>query len=160
LPGIPLSIAGPLIPAAPADLIAALGKNDQKIYVAPSRGLVVIRQGASAGAGRQALSSFDNELWRRIMALYCQPSATAGPLAAASFQPFPNPATELLTLRQPLGTATVRLLDALGREVRRQPAPMSETTISVAALAPGLYTAQWLDGTGRLLASRKVARTL
>ena len=29
----------------PADLIAALGKNDQKVYVVPSLGLVVVRQG-------------------------------------------------------------------------------------------------------------------
>ncbi|MDO7877096.1 serine hydrolase [Hymenobacter sp. ASUV-10] len=160
LPGLQVSFPGPLTPSAPADMIAALGKNDQKIYVVPSLGLVVVRQGASAGAPRLALSSFDTELWTRIMALYCRPTATAAALAPASFQAFPNPATDFLTLRQPSGTATVRLLDALGRELRRQPTPTPETTLSVAALAPGLYTAQWLEASGRLLATRKVARTL
>jgi hypothetical protein len=33
-----------------------------------------------------------------------------------------------------------------------------ETTIAVAALAPGLYTDQWLGVAGRVLMSRKVAR--
>lgn len=150
---------GPLIPSAPADLIAALGKNDQKIYVVPSLGLVVVRQGRSAGASRLAVSSFDTELWTRIMAVLCRPTATAAPADAAGFLALPNPAADVLTLRQPAGRAVaVRLLDALGREVRRQPAAGPETTVSVAALPPGLYAAQWLDAAGRVLVSRPVAR--
>ena len=159
LPGSQLTLPGPLIPAAPADLIAALGKNDQKIYVVPSLGLVVVRQGQSAGASRLAASSFDNELWTRIMAVFCRPTATSAAAEAAGFLAFPNPATEIITLRQPARTAaTVRLLDALGREVLRQPTAGPETLVSVAALVPGLYTALWLDAGGRVLMSRKVAR--
>lgn len=73
---------------------------------------------------------------------------------------FPNPATDVLTLRQPAGrAASVRLLDALGREARRQPAAgATETSVSVAALPAGLYVAQWLDGAGRVLTSCRVAR--
>jgi len=52
----------------------------------------------------------------------------------------------------------VRLLDALGREVHRQPAAGSETVLAAAALAPGLYVAQWLAAGGRVLASQRVAR--
>ncbi|WP_460550398.1 serine hydrolase [Hymenobacter daeguensis] len=158
LPGAQVTLPGPLIPAAPADLIAALGKNDQKIYVVPSLGLVVVRQGQSAGASRLAASSFDNELWTKIMAVFCRPTATATAAEAAGFLAFPNPATETLTLRQPAHTAaSVCLLDALGREILRQPTAGSEASVSVAALAPGLYTAQWLDADGRVLMRRKVA---
>jgi CubicO group peptidase (beta-lactamase class C family) len=158
LPGAQLTLPGPLIPSAPADLIAALGKNDQKIYVVPSLGLVVVRQGNSAGASRLAASSFDTELWTKIMAVLCRPTATTAAAEAAGFLAFPNPATDILTLRQPDKTATsVCLLDALGREVLRQPTASSETSVSVAALAPGLYTAQWLDASGRVLMRRKVA---
>ena len=150
---------GPLIPAAPADLIAALGKNDQKIYVVPSLGLVVVRQGNSAGASRLAASSFDNELWTRIMAVVCRPTASAAAADAAGFRAFPNPATETLVLQQPgRAAASVRLLNALGREVLRQPLAGAETSVSVAALAAGLYNAQWLDTSGRVLMSRKVVR--
>ena len=155
-------LPGPLIPSAPADMIAALGKNDQKIYVVPSLGLVVVRQGRSAGASRLAASSFDAELWTKIMAVFCRPTATAAAAAAAEaagFLAFPNPARETLTLRQPAQTAArVRLLDALGREVARQLATGSETTMLMSSFAPGLYTAQWLDAAGRILMSRKVAR--
>ena len=159
LPGSQVNFPGAVIPAAPADMIAALGKNDQKIYVVPSLGLVVVRQGQSAGASRLAASSFDNELWTKIMAMFCRPTATAAAAEAAGFLAFPNPAAETLTLRQPVqSTTTVRLLDVLGREVLRQPTAGPQTSVSVAALVPGLYTAQWLDASGRTLMSRKVAR--
>jgi CubicO group peptidase (beta-lactamase class C family) len=63
LPSVQNIFAGYLVPNAPADMFAALGKNDQKIYVVPSQNLVVIRMGESAGNSMLALSSFDNELW-------------------------------------------------------------------------------------------------
>jgi len=63
------SQAGPLIPSAPADLIAALGKGDKKIYVVPSLELVVVRHGeeADASVGNPlAISAFDEQWWRRL----------------------------------------------------------------------------------------------
>ncbi len=57
---------GAMMPNAPADMYAALGKNDQKIYVVPSQNLVVIRIGDSAGNIQLAISSFDNELWGQL----------------------------------------------------------------------------------------------
>lgn len=59
---------GMLVPSGPPDLVAALGAADQKIYVSRSTGLVVVRQGKAAASGAQALSGFDDELWKRIMA--------------------------------------------------------------------------------------------
>jgi CubicO group peptidase (beta-lactamase class C family) len=64
LPGpAPHPIAGPLVPSAPADTVAALGAGDQKIYVVPSLDVVVVRQGFRAG-GQLA---FD-ELWWQALA--------------------------------------------------------------------------------------------
>jgi CubicO group peptidase (beta-lactamase class C family) len=63
LPTLQAVLPGALTPNAPADMYAALGKNDQKIYVVPSQKLVVIRMGESAGNVQLALSGFDNELW-------------------------------------------------------------------------------------------------
>lgn len=66
LPGLELTFIGSMMPNAPTDMYAALGKNDQKIYVVPSQKLVVIRMGESAGNVQLALSSFDNELWGKL----------------------------------------------------------------------------------------------
>jgi len=69
LPSSQIELNGELIPNAPGDMVAALGKNDQKIYVVPSEKLVVIRMGEAADAETFALSSFDNDLWEKINAL-------------------------------------------------------------------------------------------
>lgn len=66
LPTLQASFPGPLVPSAPSDMYSALGKNDQKIYVVPSQGLVVIRMGDAAGNVQLAVSSFDNELWGKL----------------------------------------------------------------------------------------------
>ncbi|MDO6810165.1 hypothetical protein Q4603_16185 [Zobellia galactanivorans] len=62
-------VSSALIPNAPSDLFAALGANDQKIYVVPSKGLVIVRCGESAGENQLGLSSFDNELWAKLNAV-------------------------------------------------------------------------------------------
>jgi CubicO group peptidase (beta-lactamase class C family) len=69
LPQTQVEFNGELIPNAPADLFAALGKNDQKIYVVPSKKLVIIRMGESAEDSNFALSNFDNDLWAKINAV-------------------------------------------------------------------------------------------
>lgn len=66
LPTLPNVFNGALVPNGPADMYCALGKNDQKIYVVPSQGLVVIRMGNAAGNVQLASSSFDNELWGKL----------------------------------------------------------------------------------------------
>ena len=45
LPGRQTKYPGPLVPAAPADMYAAMGAEDQRIYVVPSKKLVIIRMG-------------------------------------------------------------------------------------------------------------------
>lgn len=64
-----LVLPGPLIPSAPSDLVAGLGKDDQKLYVIPSADRVIIRMGNDAGDGVLAGSSFDELLWQRLDAL-------------------------------------------------------------------------------------------
>lgn len=52
---------GQLIPAAPMDLVAALGFMDRRLYVVPSRKLVVVRTGQAATD-----KDFDQQLWLRL----------------------------------------------------------------------------------------------
>ena len=58
---------GPLIPTAPVDLVAALGKADQKLYISRALDLVVARLGDKADSeSRPALSTFDAALWAML----------------------------------------------------------------------------------------------
>lgn len=67
-PGSQQLFQGSLIPNAPNDLYAGLGKNDQKLYVVPSQNLVIVRMGEDAGEDLAGPSSFDNQLWERLNA--------------------------------------------------------------------------------------------
>lgn len=69
LPQTQYEFSGSLIPEGPNDMFMALGKNDQKIYVIPSKKMVVIRMGEAADGENFALSDFDNVLWEKINAL-------------------------------------------------------------------------------------------
>lgn len=69
LPQTQFEFPGSIIPSAPKDMYCALGKNDQKIYVVPSKKLVIIRMGNAADASNFALSGFDDELWQKINAV-------------------------------------------------------------------------------------------
>jgi CubicO group peptidase (beta-lactamase class C family) len=70
LPQSQYEFNGTLIPSAPSDMYCALGKNDQKIYVVPSKKMVVIRMGDAADGTNFALSDFDDVLWEKISNLY------------------------------------------------------------------------------------------
>jgi len=70
LPQSQLQFPGSIIPTGSNDMFMALGKNDQKIYVIPSKKMVVIRMGDAADNVNLALSDFDDVLWQKINALY------------------------------------------------------------------------------------------
>lgn len=62
---------GTLIPNAPADMFAGMGAGDQRVYVIPSKKMVVIRMGSASNPDNPdfAVSGFDNALWEKISAV-------------------------------------------------------------------------------------------
>jgi CubicO group peptidase (beta-lactamase class C family) len=71
VPGEQTVFTGPLVPNAPADMYAAMGASDQRIYVVPSKNMVVIRMGDASDPANPsfAVSGFDNALWQKIKAV-------------------------------------------------------------------------------------------
>ncbi len=71
VPGGQTVHTGPLVPSAPADMYAAMGAEDQRIYVIPSKSMVVIRMGTASDPDNPsfAVSGFDNALWQKINAV-------------------------------------------------------------------------------------------
>jgi len=70
LPGPDVQFPGMVVPTAPASLVAALGKDDQKLYIVPEHRLVVARLGGRAVPSSEAARSpFDADLWELLSAL-------------------------------------------------------------------------------------------
>lgn len=71
LPGSQTSFTGSIVPNAPAEMYAAMGAADQRIYVIPSRKLVIVRMGEASNPANPsfAVSGFDTELWEKINAV-------------------------------------------------------------------------------------------
>ena len=71
LPGGQTVYPGTLVPNAPPDMYAAMGAEDQRIYVVPGKKMVVIRMGNASDPANPnfALSGFDNALWEKINAV-------------------------------------------------------------------------------------------
>jgi CubicO group peptidase (beta-lactamase class C family) len=136
LPGFQFQFDGPLIPEAPADMYAALGKNDQKIYVVPSEGLVVVRQGNAAGGASPAASSFDNLLWEKLSALSCVTSSEETAISTTAYRIFPNPVNEQLQIITEKPIRQWQLLSPIGQRVQQGQTPQCV----VSHLPAGLYT--------------------
>ena len=71
VPGSQMVFTHALVPSAPLDMFAALGASDQKIYVVPSKKMVIVRMGDAADPSHPtfAASGFDNDLWEKINAI-------------------------------------------------------------------------------------------
>lgn len=68
IPGGQTVYQGLLVPNAPADMYAAMGAADQRIYVIPSKNMVIVRMGDASDPANPnfAISGFDNDLWRKV----------------------------------------------------------------------------------------------
>lgn len=71
VPGGQTVYTGLLVPSAPADMYAAMGAEDQRIYVLPGKNMVVIRMGDASDPANPdfAVSGFDDALWKKINAV-------------------------------------------------------------------------------------------
>lgn len=68
IPGEQTVFSRSLIPNAPKDMYAAMGAFDQRIYIVPSKNMVIVRMGNAANSENTnyGVSTFDHELWAKI----------------------------------------------------------------------------------------------
>ncbi|MBI5916753.1 MAG: serine hydrolase [Bacteroidetes bacterium] len=118
LPGLQIVFPLSLFPAAPPDVVAALGKNGQYVNVSPSTGLVMVRMGNAPGSDSEVPAAFANDIWLKINDLACEPSGTF--TQKNEMEPlvlYPNPVGDLVQIDGPESNAdfTVEVFDGLGR---------------------------------------------
>ena len=72
LPGTQEVFTTNLVNSAPSDMFAAMGAEDQRLYLIPSKNMIVIRMGNSANPLKPsfAVSGFDSELWSKISPVF------------------------------------------------------------------------------------------
>ncbi|MHB1278197.1 MAG: serine hydrolase [Bacteroidia bacterium] len=142
VPQSTLRLARKLNPEAPDDMYAAMGKNDQKIYVIPSQKLVIVRMGDDPGDGLLGPSSFDEVLWSHINRWRQLPTGMAL-LEENEKLIYPNPADGWIQL--PEGTNEAKLYDLSGRLV---PAELVDGRLITETVAEGGYFLRLMDGLG------------
>ncbi len=148
-PGSQTVFTAPFFSNAPTDMIAALGKDDQKIYVVPSQDMVVVRLGNSAYGVAAAFSPFDNELWGYIDSLSCAatPAATINP---DKMLVYPNPVSTLCRVELPAGTHHIIVWNIMGQKMYEQNTNETVLQIDCTAFATGVYFIQSEGGVLRL----------
>jgi len=130
----------PLFSNAPADMFAALGKNDQKIYVVPSQKLVVVRVGASAYDMAAAFSPFDNELWAYINQLKCDASSgLINQVPQDEFKLYPTPANQLLYVYSSELPSNIVIQNMQGETLLQTKPETTSSQLDISSLAQGIY---------------------
>ncbi len=149
-PGFPTSFTGVLMPNAPSDMFCALGKNDQKIYVIPSKNMVIVRQGNTAGGFNLAASAFDNILWDYINKLDCSITYVNEIKKNISAKIYPNPASNALIIEFEGEIKKIIVYDLFGKEVFVNPTINSDfrTIVAINELNLGIYILQLTDALG------------
>jgi hypothetical protein len=140
LPSVQFVFPGKLIPNAPNDIYSALGKNDQKIHVVPSKGWVVVRQGNSSNfvgpGGNTVPISFDNVLWTYLDQLVCQPTTATDEALDNKLRVSPNPSTSSWRILGDIVPEEVSVFDRYGRTVLRT---SYSPEVGADALPAGVY---------------------
>ncbi len=132
-----------LLPNAPADVYAALGRDGQIINVVPSMDLVIIRMGESPGQVYLVPNQFNDDIWVNLLpVLNCTPT---GINLTQQMPPvlYPNPTQGFVTVALPAGgNAQLTLFNLWGEAIYSQALSQTETQIDVSTLAKGLYLYQ------------------
>jgi CubicO group peptidase (beta-lactamase class C family) len=156
-PGVQFTFPGTLMSNAPNDMYCALGKNDQKIYVVPSQGLVIVRQGNTAGGFSLAASAFDNVLWDYINKLNCT-ITSVNEQENTSYSLYPNPVTDVLSIdNATLTISKVTVYDMYGKIIVSSSVNEAGLRLDLSGIAKGIYFIE-IENNARRLSRHKLIR--
>ncbi len=139
LPSVQIVFPGTMLPDAPADMFAALGKNDQKIYVVPSQNMVVVRTGDAAYSTQLAITVFDNELWQKIDSLDVCPTSVFNMEDEKDLTIVPNPVNEVLYIHSKNLIRAYSMYDLSGSVCSQNSCNDYQLQLNFNKLAKGIY---------------------
>jgi len=139
LPGTTITFPGSIIPNAPDDLYAAIGKNGQILMVVPSQNLVIVRMGNNPD-NSLVPTTYVNDLWDEYEKLSCTVSTSS--IDNVDFSVKPKLAFNRLRIESSQDFDSIHIYDTKGNRM------ISSTTkkIDVSGLERGLYFVQVISG--------------
>jgi len=142
MPQVQFVFNGSIIPNGPADMFCALGKNDQKVHVVPSKNLVVIRMGEAAYANELVPLTLDDEMWVVLNKLMCSSTNITEPLTDENLYVYLNPVTDVLHIAGSYGQYTTAIWSTTGQKVC---SANGANYVNVSQLPAGIYVAHITD---------------
>lgn len=133
---------GSLLPDAPNDTYAAIGKDGQIINVVPSQNIVLVRMGENPADGSLVTTNFNNDLWKYLNKVICSATAIKNELQPTNediFEIYPTLTDSKINIishthHQP---ELIEVINIWGNIVHQQKSDMQR--IDVSNFNPGLY---------------------
>ncbi len=144
LPGSTQTFAGSVCRPAPNDMIAGLGKNDQKLYIIPSQKMVIIRMGDAATDNSPVPVVFDTLLWNELNKFMCSNSVGLTNKANSNWgvNIWPNPASTQINVNidgTKQGHLSINVYNQLGVIAKQFTINTNQTNIDIQDLKAGVY---------------------
>lgn len=143
VPGLQFTFNGYLMPNAPADMYAALGKNGQFINVVPSQNMVWVRMGESPNSA-DVPYLLDDQIWQYINGLTCSTTGIATSQQTLQMSCYPNPATDVLYLQSNIPWQWAQCYNAQGQLVAQF--AYTADALNITTLPQGVYALRVLFG--------------
>jgi len=139
-------------------MIAALGKNGQFINVIPSSGQVWIRMGENPDS-TEVPFLFNDRIWEHLNALDCNGSSVRNFISSTdNVHIFPNPATEIVTIKANGEMERVEIYSMDGKKVKFQELRADRGVLTINELPEGFYLLR-IYMIGGLSVTRKMIKT-
>lgn len=138
IPQSQIVFPGTLMPNAPSDMYAALGKNSQYINVVPSQGLVLVRMGNDPPEGGGLVpTAFNNNIWKYLNKIMCQNNQIISENTSL-YRIYPNPSQGILHISGEIkSTDLIEIINAKGQVVYAQ---YGAEQLDIRALGSGIYS--------------------
>ena len=133
VPQIPFVLQGNLVPDAPEDMVAALGRDGQILCIVPSQNMVWVRMGLSPETVPVPYL-LGNKIWQYINRLQC--SVSADDIYFTEIKVVPNPSSDDIVLDGVDYLTEYRISDWSGKVIQKG---WYEYKILTGAFKPGIY---------------------
>lgn len=146
-PGSQLIFPSMIVPSAPSDMFAAIGKNGQLINIVPSQNLVFIRMGNSPD-GNDVSFLLNDTIWQKMNRLICNTASSNIFIQENSLVIYPNPTIENIIVKFENQLFYITLFDIVGNKKITKYSCFNIENINTKDFKNGIYFLQISNAKG------------